>query len=113
MYECIIYQNDFGIFNIECKEKRYKQNTPEIIRFIFTKDQVYENKKINKKLWYFVKKEDSYPIINICFSSHSSLMRYYKNNKDELLNKYGKLGENYFIDYLIFSHFESEATPIL
>lgn len=54
MYECVIYENDFSIFNIECKEKRYKKNTHEIIRFIFTKVQVYENKKINKKLWYFI-----------------------------------------------------------
>ena len=82
----------------------------EIIRFIFTKDQVYENKKINKKLWYLTTNtEYLYPMINICFDSVSSLMRYLKNNKDIMLNKFGILGENYYIDNLIFSHCVSDA----
>jgi hypothetical protein len=108
MYECILYESDNGIFNVENKLKKYRQIN-EKLRIIFNDDDVYENKKPTKRLIYLRTSQSLQPIINICFTSDASVTRYIKNNKLMLLNNYGKLGTDYYYEMLLFSHLDRRA----
>jgi hypothetical protein len=48
-------------------------------------------------------------MINVCFSSLSSMKRYVKNNKIMLLDNFGKLGQDYQIEIVTFSHDDIRA----
>lgn len=81
----------------------------EVARIIFTQNNVYENKKINKQLIYLRTFNNPNPIINICFSSNSSVKRYIKANKDILLNNFCNSGNDYFYEECVFSHNDVRA----
>lgn len=109
MYECSIYNYGSSIFNINGTEPLYRQNVNEVARIIFTQNDVYENKKINKKLVYLRTSNNPNPIINICFSSDNSAKRYINANKNMLLNNFGNFGNDYFYEVCIFSHDDIRA----
>lgn len=109
MFECIIYSHGNGIFNTDDKVKKYRQGVIETNRFYCDKNEIYENKKPSKKLIYLRTGNNQNPIINVYFTSESSAKRYVKNNEQYLLDNFGKLGENYFFEILLFSHLDSRT----
>jgi hypothetical protein len=48
MYECVLYEYGSGIFNDQINVKKYRNDVNEKARIYFSKDDVYENKKIKK-----------------------------------------------------------------
>lgn len=105
--ECIIYENSSGIFNFDNKIKKYRPNYGE--RFIviyFSLENVYENKKIDKYLIYLANKYTKLPIVNVCFASVASANRFIKNNKEYLLNHFGQLNIHYYLESVLFSHYD-------
>lgn len=105
LYTVIIYEYGNGIFNTDKSLPKYRTGVNEIIRINFTNDDVYENKKISSVLLYLVRDDGTHlPMINLCFASHNSLKRYIKDNKAMLENNYGKLGTDYYIEDVLFSH---------
>lgn len=105
MYECVIY-NCGKIYNTDDEVKKYIPNQNEIHRFYCNIDNMYENKKPSKTIFYLRTFDNPNPIVNVYFRTINLAKKYVKNNKEFLLENYGKLGCNYYLESLIFSHLD-------
>lgn len=109
MYECVVYKYGSGIFNKESTSKKYRHDVIETFRFNCHDIEIYENKKPTNTILYLRRENDPNPIINVYFTSENSYKKYAKNNKEMLLKNYGKIGEDYFFEKLIYSHDDIRA----
>ena len=115
MGELIIYKYGNNNYNIFGNELKYRNNACELTRVSFTSSNIYENKtnKIPKTKLYTLYTEDDeikLPINNIYFKSKASVERYLKSEEGEnIIKKYGKLGEKIFIDGAVYSECDCRA----
>lgn len=109
-YEITTYEFGSGIYNDNVNAKKYRLKTQTKNKFYVKQNQIYENVSPRGQLCYLYKKDTNAPIINMFFISHASLKRYTKLNKLNLLAEHGKLGEDYFIEDVLFSHKDVRCT---
>jgi len=104
MCECVIYQHGSSIFNNTNDErKKYRYDTLELNRFTVSRDEIYENKNVNRILIFIFKGSNRLePAIRKFFVSYAACNRYCKENNIKLANK--KDIDPYYIESLVFSY---------
>lgn len=108
-YEIISYKYGSGIFNKigNDDENRYRHTTDEKNRIVIDQNQIFEEKMPKNKLLYIYQNRlTEEPVINVFFVSDASLKRYLHNNS--LIKK--RIGKDYFINCVLYSHLDSRAT---
>ena len=91
------------------KEKIYIKNCEEKRKIIVEENDIYMNDKIKLNMFFLHKKGKSKPMIPIFFSSNNKLNKYIKENKNYLLENFGKLCENYYVENVVYSHSHTHA----
>lgn len=109
MIECVIYENGSMIYNTDTMQSKYRTGVQEIARVYFNQDEIYENKKPNKVIWYLCVNNTMLPMIQLCFVSEASLNRYIKLNKKYLIENFGEYGKDYFREGFTNSHMDVQT----
>jgi hypothetical protein len=109
MFECIVYEYGGGIFNRDDQPKMYRTDVNIKYKFTCTMDDIFERKNPKEKIIYFYKKGKRKPMINTYFVSQASMNRFMKENKEMLLEKFGRLGYDYFVEGCLLSELDSRA----
>jgi len=108
--EIVSYDYGSGTFNfVDNPNKKYRQNVNIVNRTLINKEDIYENKKIHKKIIYFRHKNNYGPMINVFFATDASAKRYLKINKQMLVDTYGKLWEDFYYDGCILADLDRRA----
>lgn len=106
------YNCGSGIYNVDGLIQKHRTNVVISSQIKFNSSEIYDN--LNNKTtttrgleFIYLKNQPNIPILfpdGKYFKSNASLIKYYKKNKQQIIDQYGKLDEDIFICSITFSH---------